>query len=110
VTARCIEINYTWQVGAGWHAALTALLYRLADDLGAALAGAGDAAASLRPFLAVRILGVISLRQMSGPHAVACLAKLAELGHPAWACPAGAPPSPGSTSARPDGGVVANRP
>lgn len=32
-------------------------------------------------------LHVIPLRQMSGPHAVACLAKLAELSHPAWSLP-----------------------
>jgi hypothetical protein len=48
-------------------------------DLGTALAAGGDVTASLRPFLALRILGVIPLRQMTGPHAVACLAKLAEL-------------------------------
>lgn len=87
VTARSLEINGTWQVGAGRHAALATLLHRLAGDLGAALASDGDVAARLRPFLAVRILGVISLRQMSGPHAVACLAKLAELSHPALSLP-----------------------
>jgi hypothetical protein len=87
VTARYIEIDYTWQAGAGRRAALAALLHRLARDLGTALAPGEDAAASLRPFLAVRILGVIPLRQMSGPHAIACLAKLAELSHPAWNLP-----------------------
>jgi hypothetical protein len=87
VTTRYIEIDYTWQAGAGRRAALAALLHRLARDLGTALAPGQDAAASLRPFLAIRILGVIPLRQMSGPHAVACLAKLAELSHPAWNLP-----------------------
>jgi hypothetical protein len=48
-------------------------------DLGTALAPDSDVTASLRPFLILRILGVIPLRQMSGPHAVACLARLAEL-------------------------------
>jgi len=87
VTARSVELGYTWQAGAGRHAALATLLHRLATDLGATLAPSGGAAC-LRPFLAVRILGVISLRQMSGPHALACLAKLAELSHPAWSLPA----------------------
>jgi hypothetical protein len=87
VTARHIEIDCTWQVGAGRHAALATLLHRLARDLGAALAHGGAMVASLRPFLAVRILGVIPLSQMSGPHALACLAKLAELSHPAWSLP-----------------------
>lgn len=87
LTARYIEIDCTWHVGAGRHAALATLLDRLARDLGTALAPSGDVADSLRPFLAVRILGVISLRQMSGPHALACLAKLAELSHPAWSLP-----------------------
>jgi hypothetical protein len=41
----------------------------------------------LRPFLAVRILGVIPPRQMSGFHLVACLAKLAELSLPSWSLP-----------------------
>jgi hypothetical protein len=88
VTARHIEISYTWQAGAGRHTALAALLHRLTRDLGAALAPGRDAAASLRPFLAVRILGVIPLGLMSGPHAVACLAKIAELSHPDWSLPA----------------------
>lgn len=87
VTDHYIETNCTWHVGAGRHAALAVLLHRLATDVGAALAPSGDAAASLRPFLAVRILGVISLRQMSGPHALACLSKLAELSHPTWSLP-----------------------
>jgi hypothetical protein len=69
---------------AGRRAALATLLNRLATDLGTALAPGGDVPSRLQPFLAVRILGVISLAQMSGPHALACLAKLAELTHPAW--------------------------
>jgi hypothetical protein len=88
VTPRRVEISYTWHAGAGRHAALATLLHRLASDLGTALAPGSDVAARLRPFLAVRILGVISLAQMSGPHAPACLARLAELTHPAWDLPA----------------------
>ncbi|GEM_PF-1922246 len=79
VTSRRIEIDCTWHLGAGRHAALTALLDRLTGDLGTALAPDSDVTASLRPFLVLRILGAIPLRQMSGPHAVACLARLAEL-------------------------------
>jgi hypothetical protein len=87
VTARSVQIDAAWQAGAGRHAAVAALLHRLAGDLGAALAPAGDVTARLTPFLAVRILGVISLRQMNGPHAVTCLAKLAELSRPDWNLP-----------------------
>lgn len=86
IAARSVELGYAWQVGAGRQAALATLLHRLATDLGAMLAPGGGTAC-LRPFLAVRILGVISLRQMSGPHALVCLAKLAELSHPAWSLP-----------------------
>ena len=99
VTARRVEIDYTWRVGAGRHAALTALLNRLTRDLGAAVAPCGDIMAVLRPFLVMRVLGVIPLGQMSGPHAMACLAKIAELASPAlnlsdWsaAVPAGIQP------------------
>lgn len=84
VTRRAVEITCTWQTGAGRHAAINTLLNRLDGDLGTALAPCGDVTAQLRPFLALRILGVISLRQMSGPHAIACLAKLADLSHSAW--------------------------
>jgi len=87
VTSRRIEVDDTWRVGAGRHAALAALLRRLAGDLGTVLAPAGDVAAALRPFLVVRVLGVIPLQQFSGPHAVACLAKIAELSGPALTLP-----------------------
>jgi len=83
ITARRVELDYTWKVGAGRGAALATLLQRLTGDLGSALGSGGDAFAGLRPFLVLRVLGVIPLGQMSGPHAVACLAKVAEL-----ACPA----------------------
>jgi hypothetical protein len=83
ITDGRVEIDYTWNVGAGRQAALATLLSRLTGDLGSALAPSGDADSTLRPFLVMRVLGVIPLGQMSGPHAVACLAKIAEL-----ACPA----------------------
>jgi len=47
-----------------------------------ALAADGDLTGRLRPFLILRILGVIPLGQMSGPQAALCLAKLAELSSP----------------------------
>lgn len=94
VTPRLVEIDYTWHTGAGRHLALVTLLQRLATDLGTALAPGGDVAARLRPFLAIRILSVVSLRQMSGPDALACLARLGELAHPAGTFPHGAPPLP----------------
>lgn len=94
VTPRRVEISYTWRAGVGRRAALVTLLHRLATDLGTALAPDGDVATRLRPFLAVRILGVISLAQMSAPHALTCLAKLAELTHPAWDLPAWCATSP----------------
>jgi hypothetical protein len=83
ITARRVELEYTWNVGAGRRAALAMLLQRLTGDLGSALASGCDAFEALRPFLVLRILGVVPLGQMSGPHAIACLAKVAEL-----ACPA----------------------
>jgi hypothetical protein len=85
VTARHIEINYTWHTGAGRHAAIATLIDRLNGDIGTALAPGGDVTASLRPFLTLRILGVIPLHQMTGPHAITCVAKLAELYQPGTA-------------------------
>ncbi|HLX47486.1 MAG TPA: hypothetical protein VKS82_04050 [Streptosporangiaceae bacterium] len=101
VTPWRIEIDYTWKVGVGRHAAIATLLHRLAGDLGAALGPTTDVAADLRPFLAVRILGVISLRQMSGPHALTCLVKLAELAHPGWNLPGWCSTVPASLSPSP---------
>ena len=97
MTARHIEINYTWHTGAGRHAAIATLIDRLNGDLGTALAPGADVTTSLRPFLALRILGVIPLHQMTGPHAIACLAKLAELSRPGMTLPgwcASTPPRP----------------
>ena len=82
VTTRRVEIDYTWHVGTGRRTALTTLLQRTGGDLGMAVAADGDLTGRLRPFLILRILGVIPLGQMSGPHAALCLAKLAELSSP----------------------------
>jgi hypothetical protein len=87
VTTRRVEIDYTWRVGIGRRTALTTLLRRLTSDLGMAIATDGDLTGRLRPFLTLRILGVIPLGQMSGPQAVLCLAKLAELSSPGVALP-----------------------
>jgi hypothetical protein len=82
IAGRHIEINYSWTVGTGRHAAMQALLDRLADDLGATLHPLDDPLDVLRPFLAMRVLSVIPLAELAGPHALLCLAKLAELTHP----------------------------
>lgn len=94
VTARRVEISYTWQAGAGRRAALATLPHRVNSDLGSTLAPGGDVAGRLRPFLAVRILGVISLAQMNASHALVCLAKLAGLTRPAWDLPASCATTP----------------
>jgi len=84
VTGRTVEITCTWRAGAGRQAALATLLHRLATDLGTALAPGTCDTTCLRPFLATRILGVIPLHQMSGPHAILCLAQLAGLRQRTW--------------------------
>ncbi len=107
VTDRRIEIDCTWHAGAGRHAAIAALTHRLGSDLGSALAPDGDVEATLRPFLALRILSVIPLGWLSGPHALACLTKLAELTQPAWSLPgwcATCPPA--SAATLPAGGCL----
>ena len=98
MTARNIEINYTWHARAGRHTAIATLTDRLNGDLGAALAPGGDVTATLRPFLVLRILGVIPLHQMTGPHAVTCLAKLAELSRPGMTIPGWCASSPPRTA------------
>jgi hypothetical protein len=55
ITTRRVEIDYTWHVGTGRHAAIAALLRRLIGDLGAAIASGGDVASTLRPFLVLRV-------------------------------------------------------
>jgi ADP-ribose pyrophosphatase YjhB (NUDIX family) len=82
-------------LGPAWPAGISALRSALAPgtrhvtvvsgDLGTAVSPDGDVTAALRPFLAARILGVIPLGQMSGQHALLCLARLAETLHPATA-------------------------
>jgi hypothetical protein len=74
-----IELDYVWALGPGRLAALEVLLRRLSGDLGAAIVTGGDVTDVLRPFLAVRILGVIPLGRMNGLDALLCFAKLAEI-------------------------------
>ena len=86
VDDRRVSVDYTWRVGPGRHAAIEALLRRLGGDLATVLAPrGGDPMPLLRPFLALRVLGVIPLSQLSGPDALLCLAKLAELTTPGLA-------------------------
>jgi hypothetical protein len=79
---RRVEIEPAWVAGSGRRASLDAVVRRLDADLGAAIAPGSDVTDALRPFLAVRILGVIPLGQLSGPDALLCFAKLAELADP----------------------------
>jgi hypothetical protein len=82
VHGRHVEINYSWRVGPGRRAAIQTLLHRLDHDLGVALQSPTDPLRLLRPFLILRVLGVIPLARMTGPHALLCLTKLAELDAP----------------------------
>jgi hypothetical protein len=84
VSARTVEIACTWHAGAGRQAALATLLDRLATDLGTAISPGKCSTDCLQPFLAIRLLGVIPLQQMSGHDAILCLAKLARLCQRNW--------------------------
>jgi 8-oxo-dGTP pyrophosphatase MutT (NUDIX family) len=75
---RHVSLDYSWTVGPGRQMAIATVRSALAGDLGAAIT-AGDVLAALRPMLAVRILTVISLTEMTAPDAMLCLAKLAEI-------------------------------
>lgn len=79
VRQRAIEIDYVWALGPGRRAALDTLVRRLNGDLGTAITAGGDVTDVLRPFLALRILGVIPLGRMSGSDALLCWARLAEV-------------------------------
>ena len=82
ITERRIEVDYRWSMGAGRQAAVDTLVDRIATDLGRVVACSGTVENALRPFLAIRLLGVIPLNQMSLEHALLCTAKLAELTSP----------------------------
>lgn len=83
VRRRCAELTYTWRTGPGRHAAIKRLLTWLAGDLGAVLGCAPtDMPALLRPFLILRILGVIPGRSLDRMDALLMLAKVAEASDP----------------------------
>lgn len=73
-----IEVDFTFRARPGRRAAIDALLTRLRTDLGGLLTPAGtDVDEALRPWLTVRILGVIPLAAMSSADRAVCLATLA---------------------------------
>ena len=83
VHSRCAELTYTWSTGLGRQAAIKRLLTWLAGDLGAVLGCVpADMFALLRPFLILRILGVISGRSLDRMDALLMLAKVAEASDP----------------------------
>ncbi|MFJ5884018.1 hypothetical protein [Kitasatospora cineracea] len=77
---RRVEIGYTWQVGAGRQAAIRRLMERLHSDLGEAAGLDPDALlAQLRPFLLLRLLGVVPLAALTEADLLLLLAKVAEV-------------------------------
>lgn len=78
VRRRHVCLDYSWTVGPGRQTAIATVRNALAADLGAAIT-TGDVLEALRPMLAVRILTVISLTEMTAPDAMLCLAKLVEI-------------------------------
>jgi hypothetical protein len=78
-----VDLEYAWAVGAGRRAAIQRVCRWLAGDLAAAM-GAQPARvyAALRPFLVLRMLGVIPAWSLATPDALLLLAKLAENEHP----------------------------
>ncbi|MFD3563437.1 hypothetical protein ACFWVU_27780 [Streptomyces sp. NPDC058686] len=79
---RRLDLHYTWPSGSGRRTALTQVLARLATDLGdAAGLPSGRQLEALRPFLALRILGVIPPSLLTTADLLLVLAKLAEAQH-----------------------------
>lgn len=75
-----IEVEFTFRARPGRKTAIEVLLNRIGRDLGGLLAPAGmrpDAA--LKPWLAIRVLGVIPLTGMSCADRAVCLAVLARV-------------------------------
>ncbi|MEU9836998.1 hypothetical protein AB0D67_36140 [Streptosporangium sp. NPDC048047] len=74
-----VEVAGTLRAGAGRRAAIDALLRRLSADVGSLIGAPGsDPMAALRPWLTLRIMGVIPLSAMSPADAAVCLAKLSQ--------------------------------
>jgi len=83
VHRRCAELTYRWKTGPGRDAATRRLLAWLEGDLGAALGCAPACVpALLRPFLILRILGVIPGTRLSHDDGLLTLAKVAEASDP----------------------------
>jgi hypothetical protein len=80
---RHATLDYAWEAGPGRVAAIKRLLDWLDGDLGAAIDQTGNQRdALLRPFLVLRILGVIPVSHMTRQDALLILAKLAEASDP----------------------------
>jgi hypothetical protein len=76
-------LTYVWGVGRGRAAAIRRLLAWLDGDLGPAIGQASDQRdALLRPFLILRILGVIPVSHLTRQDSLLILAKLAEASRP----------------------------
>lgn len=82
VRHRIVELEYTWAAGPGRRAALQRLCRWLSGDLAVAI-GCPPAQiyAVLRPFLVIRMLGVIPARSLTAEDKFLLLAKLAENEH-----------------------------
>ncbi|WP_097983224.1 hypothetical protein [Streptomyces sp. f150] len=79
---RELNLDYTWPTGRGRWAALTQLSARIAADLGdAAGLPRGRQLHALRPFLTLRILGVIPPHLLTPDDLLLIMAKLAEAQH-----------------------------
>lgn len=75
-----IDVDFTFRARPGRRAALDALLRRIHTDLAELLAPRGTTPdAALKPWLALRILGVIPLTGMSQADRAVCLATLAHV-------------------------------
>lgn len=81
---RHIRAEYAWHTGAARHAAIARVTRWIWGPLGAAAQlRPGAELAQLRGFLALRILGVIPLAQLTPAEALLTVIKLAESQHPA---------------------------
>lgn len=83
---REIRAEYAWHIGAARHTAIARVSQWIHGPLGvAAQLCIGAELAQLRGFLALRILGVIPLAQLTPDEALLTVIKLAESQHPATA-------------------------
>jgi hypothetical protein len=79
---RIVELDYAWAVGHGRRAAIQWLCRWLSGDLAAAIGcPPAQVYAALRPFLVMRMLGVIPATSLTTEDRFLLLAKLAENDH-----------------------------